>query len=70
MTSRKWSVPKAAGLGALAGVLLSIYNAVNEGQFGTAPPSFFVGLFVGGAVTGAVLFALAAVVRNLFAKRD
>lgn len=64
----RWNVLRLAGLGFIVGFILFLLRAL-IGEAGTAlqPGDLFRAVVLGG-VAGAVLFAVAAAVRNLFAK--
>lgn len=67
MTSNRWSLRRAAAFGAvLSPVGLIAQNAIGNASFngGTA---HIIGIGIGGAVGGAILFMLVASIRNAFA---
>lgn len=68
MKPAKWNALKAAGIGALAGALLSLFSAMTSPEYQGAPLAFLAGMIGGGVVGGAILAAAVATVRNLFVK--
>lgn len=63
MEPKKWNLLYATGFGALFGVGFSLYGVFND----TTPldPVYIAGAVIGGALGGAILFALLAGARNL-----
>jgi Zn-dependent protease with chaperone function len=60
----KWSLKKAAMLGALLSpAMLALQYAMGNAE-ASGGPAHILGVFLGGAFAGAVMFALAAMLRN------
>lgn len=68
MKPSEWNPLKAAGYGAFAGALFSIFNVISSNGYQSFPATYFVGYLIGGIVGGAFLFAVVAAIRNLFIK--
>lgn len=66
MSSGAWNVSKVAAIGAVVGLVYAMGKAA-IGHPG-APLEYYGGTIVGGVIGGAVLFGLAALVRNLFVR--
>ncbi|MEL6436432.1 MAG: hypothetical protein AAFP99_06515 [Pseudomonadota bacterium] len=64
----KWSLGKAAFIGVLVGI---VYTLARPYIFGETPPtnlSFVAGSVLGGAIGGAALASIIAMIRNSFVK--
>ena len=64
MPKEKWSVNRAVGWGAAIGALWMLLLSLGNFNVFSADIQYVVG----GAVEGAILFGLVAIIRNLFAR--
>ena len=67
MNPRRWSLLKAAALGAAVGVGIHLVHTLT-GDATSASPYEAAGQFTGSMIGGILLFTLAAWVRNRFAR--
>ena len=68
MKSEKTNVRRAAYYGAALGIPLLILRGLVFGERLPTDSAELIGFLIGGALGGAILFAGAATVRNLFVK--
>lgn len=64
----KWDVIKAAIYGAIAGVILAVFNFFEEAGVYAITAPYIIGSLIGSVVAVSFLFAVAAAIRNLFVK--
>jgi hypothetical protein len=65
LNMNKWSIGKAALLGAAFGIAYTAYRALS-GSGGE--PGWWVGLLLGAVIGGAILFVAVAAIRNAVAR--
>lgn len=62
----RWNLLRAAALGATIVTTFSLFNVWQDGV--PYPVEYWIGTAIGGVIGGAVLFGLAAGVRNLLVR--